>query len=77
MGFTFSGNRKDVIGKADNSETSGLLAKFLILVVVAFLNQKHLCFMHFKFTILTEFLKSKKKVAQGLNTEALIFRICL
>lgn len=55
MGFTFSGNRKDVIGKADNSETSGLLAKFLILVVVAFLNQKHLCFMHFKFTILTEF----------------------
>ena len=77
MGFTFGGNRKDVIGKADNSETSGLLAKFLILVVVAFLNQKHLCFMHFKFTILTEFLKSKKKVPQGLNTEALIFRICL
>ena len=61
MGFTFSENRKDEIGKADNSESSGLLAKFLILVVVAFLYQKHLCFMHFKFTILTEFLKSKEK----------------
>lgn len=81
MGVTLSGKGEDVIEKADNSESSGLLAKFLILVVVAFFVSKAFMFYALYCIVLVHsfyrIFKKQRKVVQGLNTEALIFRVCL
>lgn len=81
MGVTLSGKGEDVIEKADNSESSGLLAKFLILVVVAFFVSKAFMFYALYSIVLVHsfyrIFKKQRKVVQGLNTEALIFRVCL